>query len=231
MPTSQTRALRGGFTLLEVVIVLFIVSLVLGAVYTIAQGTLTLADDVRRAQMRDSRRHAFAAWFTRQVASLPATGSLSLVTTQEQGRYVSALDLRHVPSPFDGTPGCAVKLFTEPTPGGGLRLRLSCRKPWDETPGVSLVLFDSLEEFECRVFDPGSKQWTTIWNQPPVGGEPNPTLRPLLLETTMSQGGDAAWRQVCWIPPPPPAFSSPTGVHPPTGVPAPDGTRPIPEVK
>ena len=53
--SSRARA----FTLLEVIIVLAITALVLGAVYSLAQGTLMLADDVRRAERRDARMQAF----------------------------------------------------------------------------------------------------------------------------------------------------------------------------
>ena len=124
----QHQRRPSAFTLLEVVIVLALVALLLSVIYSIAQGTLTLANDIRRAQHRDSRQQAFTGFCEHLLASLPTTTKLNLRTTHDGGQYLTQLELEDVPSPFDGSPNCLVALFTESMPGGGLRLRLSCRK-------------------------------------------------------------------------------------------------------
>ncbi len=192
MKTSfQQRRQRSGFTLLEVVIVLAIVALLLSVIYSIAQGTLTLVDDVRRTQRRESRQHAFTGFCEHLFANVPATTRLNLRTTQDGGQYLTKLDLENVPSPFDSSPNCGVTLFTEPLPGGDLRLRLSCRKLADTTQSVNVVLFDDLLQCEWRAFDPATRQWTTIWNVP---------TQPLLMELSMTQAGDRK-RWMFWIAP------------------------------
>lgn len=194
----QQHRQRCGFTLLEVVIVLAIVALLLSVIYSIAQGTLTLADNIRRAQQRESRQQAFTSFCEHWFANLPATAALNLRTTQAGGQYLTALDVAGVRSPFDGSPDRRITLFTEARPGGGLRLQLSCRKQTDPEPAITVTLFDDLGQCEWRAFDPATRQWTTIWNEPADAGARR-TL-PTLLELTLTQAG-ASQRQIFWIVP------------------------------
>jgi|UniRef100_UPI00378489BD prepilin-type N-terminal cleavage/methylation domain-containing protein len=182
---------NNGFTLLEVVIVLVIVALLLSVIYSIAQGTLTLADDIRRAQRRESRQHAFTGFCEHLLANLTTTTKLNLNTTQEGGQYLTQLELENVPSPFDGSPNRLVTLFTEPVTGGGMRLRLSCRKLADTTPNVNVVLLDDLMQCEWRAYDSATRQWTTVWKTFP---------HPTLMELSFTQASDNR-RQVFWIAP------------------------------
>ena len=176
------------FTLLEVIIVLAITALVLGAVYSLAQGTLMLADDVRRAERRDARIQAFTTFCEHLLAELPANALLTLTTTQEHGQYLTRLELEHVRSPFDETPDCRVALFTQGQPGGGLRLMVKCQD-------TSVVLFEDLAQCEWRAFESTSRQWTTVWNN---------ASKPGLMEFSMQQAGIRE-SSVFWIPPNTPA--------------------------
>lgn len=200
---------KAAFTLLEMIIVLGITALVITAIYTITQGTLTLADDVHRAEARDTRRHAFATFCESLFTSLPATSMLNLKTTQSGGQYLNELELQNVPSPFDGTPNFIVKLYTQGLAGGGMRLLLSCQpmpnpndvlknKPANVT---TVVLFDELFQCDWRLYTPATQQWVTIW------AEENPTAAPMifqhppLVELVMEQPGEESQRQVFWIAP------------------------------
>lgn len=182
---------HSGFTLLEVVIVLVIVALLLSVIFSIAQGTLTLADDIRRAQRRESRQQAFTGFCEQLFAGLPAGAAMKLRTTQDGGQYLIKLELANVPSPFDGSPNQLVTLFTESLPGGGLRLLLSCQKNAEAEPTVSVVLFDELALCEWRAFDPATRQWTTVWETPTY---------PTLMELSVTQASDSR-RWVFWITP------------------------------
>jgi prepilin-type N-terminal cleavage/methylation domain-containing protein len=187
-----------GFTLLEVVVVLVIVALVLSAVYSLASGTLTLADDVQRGQRRDSREQAFATFCEHLMMELPSTAALNLKTTQEGGLYLCALELEPVPSPFDATPDCKLTLFTEAMTGGGLRLMLSVQKSNREQPEIRVMLFENLTECGWRVFDTGSEHWTTVWNEDT--DQAGLHLHPQMLEWSATRGAEKQ-RRVFWIPP------------------------------
>jgi hypothetical protein len=180
------------------VVVLAIVALVLGAVWSVAQGALTLADDARRAQLRDGRMQAFSSFCERLMTDLPATAVLNLKTTEGGGQYLTTLELNHVPSPFDGAPNCRVTLSTEPMPGGYLCLMLSLEGEADERLKIRTKLFEDLSECGWRVFDATTRQWMTVWTENAV--EKAEHIHPLLLEWTAAQGAETQ-RRVYWIAP------------------------------
>lgn len=208
--TAKTGARRRqrAFTLLEMVVVLAIVALVLTAVHSITQGTLTLADSVTRAQRQDSRQHAFTAFCDRLFFSLPASAALNLKTTGDGGQYLASLELHNVPSPFDGLPGRVVTLYTASTAGGSLQLKLDCRRIEDKDPYASMVLFEDLSACEWRVYSPAATQWTGVWTEPVEEGSMR--IHPPLLELTMNAPGAGDTRRVFWIAPNTmPVFSAP----------------------
>ncbi|MCX6848098.1 MAG: prepilin-type N-terminal cleavage/methylation domain-containing protein [Verrucomicrobia bacterium] len=182
------------FTLLEVIIVLAITALVLGAVYSLAQGTLLLADDVRRAERRDARMQAFTTFCEHLLAELPATALLKLTTTQEHGQYMTRLDLEHVRSPFDETPDCRVALFTQGQPGGGLRLMVTCQD-------TSMVLFEDLAQCEWNALQPATQQWAPFWTEDNPSRTSATHAHPKLMKLVMSQTGGGLSEQVFWITP------------------------------
>lgn len=203
-----------GFTLLEMVVVLGIVALVLTAVHSIAQGTLTLADDVSRANRQDSRHQAFTTFCDRLFGSLPASAALNLKTTQDSGQYLAALELYNVPSPFDGLPGRVVTMYTETTAGGSLQLKLDCRLIEDKAPYASVVLFEDLGQCEWRAFSTGTNQWTGIWTEPTEEGAMR--AHPPLLELKMNAPGSGTTSRVFWIAPNTrPTFVAPAPQPPP----------------
>ncbi|MFC5455997.1 type II secretion system protein [Prosthecobacter fluviatilis] len=189
---SSHAARKQAFTLLEVIIVLVITALVLGAVYSLAQGTLTLADDVRRAERRDARMQAFATFCEHLLAELPSTATLNLTTTEDHGEYLSRMELEHVHSPFDETPDCTVTLFTQAQPGGGVRLLLSCHSEERES---SVVLFEDLAQCEWRVLQPATLQWAPFWSTESDNGKPK------LMKLILTQVGADTQERAFWITP------------------------------
>ena len=199
MKTSHRHASRAtAFTLLEVIIVLAITAMVLGAVYSLAQGTLTLADDVRRAERRDARTQAFSTFCEHLLAELPPTAVLNVKVTQKGGQYLTQLELDHVRSPFDETPDCRVALHAEAQPGGGLRLMLTCKSEGRES---SVVLFEDLAGYEWSAFHPGTRQWASFWTEENPSGVQMVQLHPTLLKLLMTQAGGQIQEQVFWVTP------------------------------
>lgn len=208
-----------GFTLLEVVIVMFIVALLMAGVHSIAQGTLTLADDVRRAQRHDARKQAFVHFGRQLFSTLSPRSAVNMKTTQEGVQYVSALEVRAVSSPFDGRPDQIVTLFTEPAVGGGLRLMLEVRPKDDEQQSLKVMLFEDIATCEWRAFDTNSAQWVPSWTEPVE--EQALHRHPQLLELNIASTSGVSDRLVFWLPPSTlPALTPTVPVVPPGGPPA-----------
>jgi prepilin-type N-terminal cleavage/methylation domain-containing protein len=188
-----------GFTLLEVVIVMFIVALVMAGVHSIAHGTLTLADDVRRAQRHEARKQAFVHFSRQLFASLSPGSALNLKTVQDGGHYLSSLEVRAVSSPFDGTPGRIVALFTETAVGGGLRLLMEVRSnDHDSNNGIKVLLFEDIATCEWRACDPATAGWLPSWTEPVE--EQAMHRHPQLLELNLATVGGISDRFVCGLP-------------------------------
>jgi len=219
-PKHPTR--ERAFSLLEMIIVLAITALLITAIYSLAQGTLTLADDVGRADRRDTRKYAFTTFCERLFTSLPPNAALNLKTTQSGGEYLTQLELQNISSPFDGTPNCIVTLYTQNMAGGGMRLIISCQpistnplEKRDAKSAYHVVLFEDLLQCEWRVFIPATQQWATVWTEDtslttttptpvansPASPAPINNQHPPLLELVMTQAGDESRRQVFWIAP------------------------------
>jgi prepilin-type N-terminal cleavage/methylation domain-containing protein len=172
MTTTQRHSRTSGFTLLEMLIVLFITALLLSAMFSVAGGTITLADDIQKDQRREHRQHAYIDFCQHLLTDLPATTALNLQTTQEGSSYLSALELQNVRSPFDGTPQQVVTLKTISLTGGDMRMILTTqRMPDPQKPGsqpgpvTSVVLFDNVAQCEWRAYDIASNQWTNLWRE------------------------------------------------------------------
>lgn len=222
---------RHGFTLLEMIIVLAITALLLSAIYTLSNGVLVLAEDVRITQQRQSRQQALVSFCEHLFSNLPANTALNLRTTQDGGQYLTKVEFEPAPSPFDGSPNGILALYTEPMTGGGLRLGVSWqRRPPAPPQEASVILFEDLSQCDWRVFDLASNQWVTVWREqpppvqsplvpppppapnltpgpappvvpPPVVLPPVRSAHPVLIELRLAAGIDDLRRWVFWLPP------------------------------
>ena len=197
---SQSSCARA-FTLLEVVVVLAITALVLSAVFSIAQGTLTLADDLRRAERRDARTQAFITFCEHLFSELPATAALNVTTTQANGEYLTRLELKHVSSPFNQEPDCTVSMFTQSLPGGGMRLLITSQPASNVDAITRVILFEDLLQCEWRVFISGPQPWVTVWQEETDSKPPVVHQHPRLIKLVMAQPGTEPREPVFWIAP------------------------------
>ncbi|MDB6004935.1 MAG: hypothetical protein JWR15_1922 [Prosthecobacter sp.] len=187
MITPQRLSRARGFTLLEMLIVLFITALIMSAMYSVADGTILLADDIQKNQRREHRLYAYIDYCQHLFSDLPASAALNIQTKQDDSGYLSTLEVQNVSSPFDGSPQQIVTLKTVSVAGGGMRMMITTQRMPDpqkptEPPGpvMSAVLLDSLIQCEWRAYDVASNQWASIWREqipnmltmppaPPVG--------------------------------------------------------------
>lgn len=166
-------ARAGGFTLLEMVIVLLLVSLLVGSVFGIVGGVTQLASGMNEEQEKDARLHALIHLFRRTLREVPPHALIRLRTQQSGTRYLSQLALRGAPSPLGGDTTGATVFQTEERPDGYQRLVLRSLDPaevvaWekgDSTVGRRIPLMENVAVLEWRFFNVLSGEWEPVWNE------------------------------------------------------------------
>lgn len=220
----------GGFTLLEMVLAMFVFALMVSAVFTIANGTTQLADETEKAHEREAQSFSFAHFCDRMFRELPARAMVRLRVEKADRQYTSQLAILNAPSVLNNTStnGLTV-LESEPMPGGNLRVNLrlvaardiSAYENGKKDVGEKLTLLENVVRLEWRVFDKATNDWATVWNKDvmfsspatPVGTDnsttnPSPPaapvtngLRPSLVDLALSVGADKPRHFMFWAPP------------------------------
>jgi|GEM_PF-5983740 len=164
-----------GFTLLEMMLVMFVLMVLVGAIAAIVRGTILLTDEMTQAQNKDSRLNAFAQLCERTFRGLPAQAMVRLRNTQAGNRYLYQLALVDAPSPLNagGLAGDVTVFETEEAPDGYLRIFLRSMSAeqalaWEngETDvGVRLPLLENVAALDWAFYNPQSAAWEPLWNE------------------------------------------------------------------
>ena len=204
---------RGGFTLLEVVMAMFLMALLIGMVFGIARSSLTLGNMVVKSQNEEMLHQAFFELLGKRFSALPGNTRFDLQVQKTSGQYLSDLTLQNVPLSFTwgGQPRIAkaVQLSTVRRRSGflGIVLRyyeneilegsasLDGGKSYlDNKPFAEVELLKDVAFFEWRVLDGSSMEWQYDWD---IQGR-----LPLQLELTVAFGDKGEeMRHIFWIPP------------------------------
>lgn len=222
--TKRLRSLRDGFTLLEIILALFVLSLLVGSVFAIVNGTLQLTTEMSQVQQGEARLHGLHRLCDKLFTGLPAYGQVRLRTKQNGSRYLSQLAIRHAPQIFglERRTGRGLTLLeTEETPDGYLRLVMrwfnedemtTWEKGQKESGKNSLVLMENISDLNWGFYDPISKQWEPVLNEnqnfEPIligNGNKAPVLptgwkRPSLVELQVTTAAGEKIRHVFWVP-------------------------------
>ncbi|QIF05348.1 prepilin-type N-terminal cleavage/methylation domain-containing protein [Roseimicrobium sp. ORNL1] len=211
---SVRRRREGGFTLLEMIIVMFITSLLVSAVFGIVIAVTQLAQDLITSQQRGARTHAFVELCSRSLRSLPPNAMMRLRTREDGGLYTTELALGDAPSLLSASAGPFTILETETTVDGYLRLvvrslseeQLLAWEMGDKRLGTRVVLLENVRMMEWLVFQPQTRQWISVWNE----GMPLTALRePTRNAPQQPQGPQAPGEN----PSPPPPAEAPQQVQ------------------
>ncbi len=219
-----------GFTLLEIILAMFVLVLLVSGIFAIVGGTTQLADEMTRAHERDARRHSFAVFCGRMLRTLPGSAQVRFRTKQEGNHYLGELALKNAPSPIGNMGANGMTLLrTEQMPDGYLRVVLEMI-PSDEMEGGGrgrgeavkqrLILLEGVAKCEWKFFNPMSREWEPVWNdkltfglaagsdsvESTVESTQRKTItsiarRPGLVELNLAIGADAPQRFVFWVPP------------------------------
>ena len=205
---------KNGFTLLELVLAMLLLTLLVGMVFGTARQSLALGNSVVESQNREMLDQAFFEFLSQRFASLPGNTRFDMKVTDSGKQYLSDLTLQNVPLGFTwgGTEKIAkaIQLSTVRKRSGFLDIVLryyenevleesdaetnESTSVVDNEPFAEVVLLQDVRFFEWRLLDGRSMEWQYDWD---LQGR-----LPLQAELVMAIGaqGDEI-RQVFWIPP------------------------------
>ena len=212
MITHPSKPRHSGFTLLELVIAMALLSMLVGMVFSTARTSLALGNSIVETQNEEMLHQAFFELLSQRFSSLPGNTRFDLKVEDSGSHYISDLTLQNVPLSFTwgGQPRIAkaVQLSTVKRRSGYLDIVLRYydneilkdsastfkTSAGDEKPFAEIVLLQDVAYFEWRVLDGRSMEWQYDWD---VQGR-----LPLQIELTMAIGAKGEeMRQIFWVPP------------------------------
>lgn len=211
MKISTPSRVRHGFTLLEVVLAVGLLSLIVGMVFGIARTSLALGNRIIETQNEEMQQQAFFELLSQRFSSLPGNARFDLAVDDAGSHYLSDLTLQNVPLGFSWGGGervaKAVQLSTVKRRSGFIDIVLryyeneiledseqSTMSALKEKPFAEIVLLQDVSYFEWRVLDGRSMEWQFDWH--------SQGRLPLQIELTMAMGAKGEEiRQVFWVPP------------------------------
>lgn len=212
MKTCPDMSRRSGFTLLELVVAIGLMSIIIGMVFGIARTSLALGNRIVETQNEEMLHQAFIELLGQRFAALPGNARFDLQVQDSGSHYLSDLTLQNVPLSFtwggDERIAKAVQLSTVKRRSGYLDVVLryyenEILEGSEATPGTSsslsekpfaeIVLLTDVAFLEWRVLDGRSMEWQFDWE---IQGR-----MPLQVELTMAVGSQGEEiRQVFWLP-------------------------------
>jgi prepilin-type N-terminal cleavage/methylation domain-containing protein len=209
-PPARTR--DSGFTLLELVIAMLLMTIIIGMVFGIARSSLALGNTIVETQNEEMKHQAFFELLSQRFSALPGNTRFDLQVEDSGSHYISQLTLQNVPVGFtwggEERIAKAVQISTVKRRSGYLDIVLSFyeneilegsesefgESSIDEGPFAEIVLLEDVAFFEWRVLDGRSMEWQYDWE---IQGR-----LPLQMELTMAIGAKGEEiRQIFWIPP------------------------------
>ena len=209
-PPANTR--DSGFTLLELVISMLLLTLIVGMVFGIARTSLALGNSIVTTQNEEMELQAFFDLLGLRFSALPGNARFDLKVEDTGVHYLSDLTLQNVPLSFtwggEETIAKAVQLSTVKRRSGYLDIVLryfeneiledseSTMGPsaLENEPFAEIVLLEDVSYFEWRVLDGNSMEWLFDWDMP--------GRLPLQIELTLAVGAKGEEiRQIFWLPP------------------------------
>ena len=201
-----------GFTLLELVISMLLLTIIVGMVFGIARTSLALGNTIVKTQNEEMEHQAFFELLSQRFSSLPGNTRFDLQVEDSGSHYLSDLTLQNVPMSFtwggQERIAKAVQLSTIKKRSGYLDIVLKYYENeilegsesefgssmLDEEPFAEIVLLEDVAYFEWSVLDGRTMEWQYDWD---IQGR-----LPLQIELTMAIGAKGEEiRQIFWVPP------------------------------
>ena len=170
---------RGGYLLMEVVLALGVASLVLGAVFSLASGALSISETIATEGRDQIQRETFLRFLGRNFEAMPGNAILDLKAEDSGSHFTSEMTFQNVPTAF-GWAGQtisaeAVQLSTVLRRDGDLDVVLryyeeAILDDADSTadvradPVAEITLLRDVWRFEWRVLDGRTMEWDYEWD-------------------------------------------------------------------
>lgn len=211
MSPSAARSRHSGFTLLELVLAILVMTIIIGMVFSTARSSLALGASIVKTQNEEMLHQAFFDLLAQRFATMPGNTRLDLQVTDSGSHYLSDLTLQNAPLGFtwggQERIAKAVQLSTVKRRSGYLDIVLRYYEgeilpestggkinPEGEEPFAEIVLLSDVAYFEWRLLDGRSMEWQYDWD---LQGR-----LPLQIELVMAIGVNGEeMRQVFWVPP------------------------------
>lgn len=213
MTLSPVKPRHSGFTLLELVMAMLLLTILIGMVFGIARTSLALGNTVVKSQNEEMLHQAFFELLGQRFSALPGNTRFDLQVQDTSGQYLSDLTLQNVPLCFTwgGQPRIAkaVQLSTVRRRSGFLSIVLRYyeneilegsasleggKSKLDDKPFAEVELLNDVAYFEWRLLDGRSMEWQYDWD---IQGR-----LPLQLELTLAFGAQGEeMRHIFWIAP------------------------------
>ena len=212
MNAHPVRTRLSGFTLLELVIAMLLLTIIIGMVFGIARTSLALGNTIVETQNEEMMHQAFFELLGQRFSALPGNTRFDLKVDDSGSHYISDLTLQNVPLGFtwggEERIAKAVQISTVKRRSGYLDIVLKFYEneilegsessfessAIDTEPFAEIILLEDVAFFEWRVLDGRSMEWQFDWE---IQGR-----LPLQVELTMAIGAKGEEiRQIFWIPP------------------------------
>jgi prepilin-type N-terminal cleavage/methylation domain-containing protein len=216
MKLSQNKS-KPGFTLLEIVIALFMIGLLFGMVFTTSRAALELGNNIVKTQEEEMLHQAFFDLLEKRLTTIPGNTRLDLKVTDTASHYLSDLTLENVPLSFtwgnqertakaiqlstvmrrSGFLDIVMRYYENPildetsSEGTGSSFKSTSK---EEAPFAEITLLSEVRYFEWRVLNPTLLEYQYDWEES--------SKLPIQLELTCAFGATGEpMRHIFWIPP------------------------------
>jgi prepilin-type N-terminal cleavage/methylation domain-containing protein len=208
----SANACRRGFTLIELVISMLLMTMLIGMVFSTSKASLMLGSNVVKMQNEEMLHQAFFEMLNDRFSAMPGNTRLNLKYQEGGGQIISDLTMQNVPLGFtwggeekiaksvqlstvrrrDGYLNIVLRYFENEILEGSDSLKGGAQI--DNKPFAEVVLLEDVNYFEWRVLDGRSGDWQYEWD---IQGR-----LPLQLELKIAFGaGGEEIRQIFWITP------------------------------
>ena len=205
MKRPATIGSRGGFTMIEMTVVLVIFVLLAGGIYATVNAAVRATATLSEENLQIQRLNAFVSLLRRTFHNLPANAVFSGGVRSQDGDGFAEIVLRDAPGVFAwglGGPSSGTALLSaRPRLGGGREISLmllpgslgEMERREALQDGKWLRLLPDLREVQWRFYDEAQQDYVDEW---PEGA------RPPLIELNLTLLGEEVPRKfVFWLPP------------------------------